>query len=151
MRVFFEVSQSYRCFAWSIGPRSKTSNEMDKTSFSFPTVPSTSERKAGRACRSARSVAARLLYMFKKTTSRALPRPPQVRPLGSRLQGGIPRHGVGKFRCTFTAKFYRVLRLIEHCYEQNAIDKGKLLEQKVGGRVANTCHRILKRIIALNY
>ena len=39
----------------------------------------------------------------------------------------------GKFRCTFTAKFYRVLWLIEHCCEKNAIDKGKLLGRKLGG------------------
>jgi hypothetical protein len=41
----------------------------------------------------------------------------------------------GKFRCTFTAEFYPVLRLFEHCYSHNVISKGKLLEEtrKLGG------------------
>jgi hypothetical protein len=52
-----------------------------------------------------------------------------------------PRH---KFRNTFTAKFYHVLWLTEHSYQQNAINKGKLLEKT--GRAANTCHWIKKKL-----
>ena len=44
----------------------------------------------------------------------------------------------GQFRCTFAAKVYCVLWLIEHCYHDNAITKRRLLEHAMKtGRVAN--------------
>ena len=40
-------------------------------------------------------------------------------------------------RRTFTAKFYSGPRLIEHYYQQNAINKSKLREWKLGGSLTH--------------